>query len=336
MRRDCQAAGTRRPSLETQCRINDDGRGLVTHKPTTPPSRAAKSADPAAAEGPWTVRRILEWTTGHLARHGSESPRLEAEILLSHARGCKRIELYTHFDDVVSDDERAVMRDLVQRRVRSEPVAYLVGRREFFSLELKVAAAVLIPRPDTETLAVELITRAKDIESPRILDVGTGSGAIAVAAAVNLPGARVTAVDSSEAALAVASENAETHGVADRMRFLHSDLFESLAPGDVFDVVASNPPYVREDELPLLPPDVRLHEPMSALAAGPEGLDVIQRLIAESPPFLVPGGWLLIEISPRQADAIRSALENSGVYDEISAARDLSGQIRVVIARCTS
>ena len=308
---------------------------LVNRKPPTPRSQpgARSSSDAEERDGPWTVRRILEWTTGHLARHGSESPRLEAEVLLAHARGCKRIELYTHFDDAVSDEERALMRDLVQRRAKSEPVAYLVGRREFFSLDLRVTPDVLIPRPDTETLVVELLERAKGIESPRIVDVGTGSGAIAIAAAVHLPTARVTAIDASEAALAVARENANEHGVAGRMRFLHGDLFAPLGDSVEFDVIASNPPYVRQGELELLPPDVRLHEPLSALAAGPEGLDVIERLIAEAPPFLASGGWLLIEISPRQASAVLKQLETHGAYAEVRAVKDLSGQIRVAVAR---
>ena len=156
----------------------------------------------------WTVRRILDWTTAHLKQHGSDTPRLDAEILLAHARACRRIELYTHFDEPLTDAQRAVMRDLAKRRAKSEPVAYLVGHREFFSLDFRVTPDVLIPRPDTETLVVELIDAAKPLESPRILDIGTGSGCIAVAAAVNLPKAQITATDLSEAALAIARENA--------------------------------------------------------------------------------------------------------------------------------
>ena len=161
----------------------------------------------------WTVRRVLDWTTAHLKQHGSETPRLDAEILLAHARGCRRIELYTRFDEPLTDAQRAVMRDLAKRRAKSEPVAYLVGHREFFSLDLRVTPDVLIPRPDTETLVVELIDAARAVESPRILDLGTGSGCIAIAAAVNLPSARVTATDLSDAALAIARENAEKHAV---------------------------------------------------------------------------------------------------------------------------
>jgi release factor glutamine methyltransferase len=282
---------------------------------------------------PWTIGRLLMWTIDYLQKHGADSPRLDAEVLLAHARGCKRIELYTHFDETVPDDERAAMRELVQRRAKSEPVAYLVGGREFFSLELRVTPDVLIPRADTETLVVELLEQAKGIDSPRILDAGTGSGAIAVAAAVHLPSARVTAIDLSAGALAVARENAEMHNVADRIRFLHGDLFGPLNNGEQFELIASNPPYVRADEIDSLPPDVRLHEPLSALAAGPEGLDVIARLSADAPPFLVPGGRLLMEISPRQSAAVTRMLQSHGAYEDVRGVKDLSGGVRVMAAR---
>ena len=178
----------------------------------------------------WTVRRIIDWTTAHLKKHGSDTPRLETEILLAHARGCRRIELYTRFDEVLSEKERATMRDLVRRRAQSEPVAYLVGHREFFGLDFRVTPAVLIPRPDTETLVVELVDVAKPLAAPRILDIGTGSGCIAIAAAVNLPNAQITATDASEAALAVARENAANHKVVERIQFLSGDLFGPLDP----------------------------------------------------------------------------------------------------------
>ena len=194
----------------------------------------------------WTVRRIIDWTTAHLKKHGSDTPRLDTEILLAHARGCRRIELYTRFDEVLNEDERSAMRDLVRRRAQSEPVAYLVGHREFFGLDFRVTPAVLIPRPDTETLVVELLDVAKPLTAPRILDLGTGSGCIAIAAAVNLPAAQITATDLSDAALAVARGNAESHHVLDRIRFLSGDLFAAVAHEERFDVVASNPPYIAD------------------------------------------------------------------------------------------
>lgn len=286
--------------------------------------------DPASPESssaaPWTVRRILEWTTAHLATHASETPRLDAEILLAHARGCQRIELYTHFGEIVSEDQRAIMRDLVRRRAAAEPVAYLVGHREFFSLDFRMTPAVLVPRPDTETLIIELLELAKRHEAPRILDVCTGSGCIAVAIAVNLSGASLTAVDISGEALAVARENAQAHGVQDRVRFLKGDLFAPLEASERFDFIISNPPYVRDDEIANLPPDVRLHEPLLALRAGPEGLNVIRRLIAEAPGHLQPGGHLFVEISPQQAQDVERLCAATGAYEAVRIVRDLAGK----------
>lgn len=296
------------------------------------PEQSANQSS-AASNDQWTVRRVLDWTIGHLHKHGSETPRLDAEILLAHARGCARIELYTHFDDVLSEAERGVMRDLVQRRATSEPVAYLVGYREFFGLDFRVTPDVLIPRPETETLVLELLALAKPLSQPRILDVGTGSGCMAVAAAVNCLHATVAAIDRNEAAVSIARENADRHAVADRIRFLTGDLFAPLAEDEQFDFIVSNPPYVAEEEWETLPADVRLHEPKSALLAGPDGLAVIRRLIAEAPAYLVAGGWMLLEISPEQQDAVARLLQSQERFAEIAVVKDLSGQARVAKTR---
>ncbi|MGE3317176.1 MAG: peptide chain release factor N(5)-glutamine methyltransferase [Planctomycetaceae bacterium] len=280
----------------------------------------------------WTVRRIIEWTTGHLKNHGSETPRLDAEILLAHARNCRRIELYTRFDEPLTDPQRAAMRDLVRRRAQSEPVAYLVGHREFFSLDFRVTPDVLVPRPDTETLVLELLDRVRAIENPRLLDIGTGSGCIAVSAAVNLPTARVTAIDISPNALAIARENAETHNVLERMRFLEGDLFGSVPAGETFHAIASNPPYIRAEELESLQADVRLHEPRLALISGPEGLEVIRRIVDEAPSRLVAGGTLLFEFSPEQAGAVEELLQASSSYRDIKLVKDLTNRPRVAVA----
>ena len=296
------------------------------------------------ASDEWTVRRVIDWTTAHLKKHGSDTPRLETEILLAHARGCRRIELYTRFDDVLSERERSTMRDLVRRRAQSEPVAYLVGHREFFGLDFHVTPAVLIPRPDTETLVVELLDRVRSLTSPRILDVGTGSGCIAVAVAVNHPTAQVTATDMSEAALSVARENAQSHQVLDRIRFLKGDLFEALgdagpsqAIGEdgLFDVIASNPPYIAEHEKETLQADVRQYEPHEALFSGPTGLEILTRLVDEAPRHLAAGGTLLLEISPEQADAVGGRMEKSGVFGEIRVVKDLARLSHVVCGTLT-
>jgi release factor glutamine methyltransferase len=281
----------------------------------------------------WTVRRVLDWTTAHLKQHGSETARLDAEILLAHARACRRIELYTRFDEPLTDVQRAVMRDLTKRRAKSEPVAYLVGHREFFSLDFRVTPDVLIPRPDTETLVVELLDAAKARESPRILDLGTGSGCIAIAVAVNLPSARVTATDVGDAALAIARENAAAHSVADRVRFLEGDLYAPLPEGEQFEVIASNPPYIAESERETLQNDVRRYEPHAALFAGPLGTEILFRIIDGAAARLTPGGTLLLEISPEQATAVRTRIDSMSAYEDVRVVKDAAGLLRVVRAR---
>ncbi len=289
-------------------------------------------SSPTPAGDIWTVKRILDWTIPHLKSHGSESPRLDAEILLAHARACPRIQLYTNYDQPLTDSQRATMRDLVKRRAAAEPVAYLVGHREFFGLDFRVTKDVLIPRPDTETLVVDAIESLKLQAAPRVLDVGTGSGCIAISLAVNCPNAEVTAVDFSAAALDIAKVNAETHNVADRIRWLHGDLFDPFTVAEEFDLIASNPPYIATAEIETLSVDVRLHEPRLALDGGPDGLEVIRHLIAGAPQHLAAQGNLLIEISGEQADAVTQLLAANGHYDDIAVLKDLARQPRVVRA----
>jgi len=284
------------------------------------------------ADETWTVGKIIDWTTAHLRKHGSESPRLEAEILLAHARKCPRIQLYVQYNEPLTEGERGTMRDLVRRRALAEPVAYLVGHREFFGLDFRVTPDVLIPRPETETLVLELIAAAKQLSNPQILDLGTGSGCIAIAAAVNLPGARVTAIDISPQALAIARENAARHGVAERITFLEGDLFAPLARDARFEIVASNPPYVPDAEMETLPADIRLHEPAGALRAGKEGLDVIARLVREATAHLAPAGTLIIEIDPAQSAAVRALIAATGAFGTPRTIKDPSGNERVFAA----
>jgi release factor glutamine methyltransferase len=293
---------------------------------------------------PWTVGRLLQWTADYLKGHGSESPRLDAEVLLAEALGCQRIELYTTFEDVPGDDKRSAFRELVRRRAEGTPVAYLVGRREFYSLSFRVTPDVLIPRPETELLVVAVLdlVKAKGPESsnsqspipnPLIADVGTGSGIIAVCLAKHLPGSRVTAIDISPAALAVAEENAKKHGVAERIEFVAGDLLASVPAGRQFDVVVSNPPYVTTAELETLAPDVKKFEPHGALVAGPKGTEVIERLIPQAAERLCPGGHLLMEISPTIHDAVCSLLKNDNRFELGPTIKDLARLPRVVQAR---
>lgn len=329
----------------------------------------------AAAADSWTVRRVLEWTTQHLKKHGSETPRLDAEILLAHARGCPRIALYTHFEEPLSEPVRARMRELVQRRAQSEPVAYLVGHREFFSLDFQVTRDVLIPRPDTETLVMAVLDAIKpsfqsprpriggegqgegtnapndsnsphpnpphskgrgdntNVAEPRVLDLCTGSGCVAIAVAKNCPSAQITATDLSPAALDVARGNAQKHQIQHRIQFHGGDLFAALPSMAQFDIIATNPPYVATAELDALAQDIRKYEPRIALDGGPDGLDIVRRIIVEAPGRLAPGGWLFIEISPEQSETVQQLLAANGVFTEIGVKKDLAGRARVAQGR---
>jgi len=284
---------------------------------------------------PWTIGRLLTWTQEYLASHGAESPRLDAEVLLAEALGCQRIDLYTRFDDVPDEGPRGRFRELVRRRAEHVPVAYLVGRREFYSLAFRVTPDVLIPRPETELLVVAALDLARQCGNGRaaaICDVGTGSGAIAVAVAKHLPAARVTAVDCSRAALAVARENAERHGVAGRIEFVESDLLDGLPADASFDLVLSNPPYVGESEWSALMPEVRDHEPRTALIAGSRGTEVIERLLPQAAARLRSGGHLVMEISPMIHEAVCRLIEAVGAFGPVETVKDLARLPRVV--RC--
>jgi release factor glutamine methyltransferase len=288
---------------------------------------------PAGAERVWTIGALLRWTEQFLSQKGFESPRLDAEVLLAHALGCRRIELYTRSEEVAADEVRAKFRDIVKRRVEGCPVAYLVGTKEFYLLPFEVTPAVLIPRPATEALVLAALDRAKPLSAPRVLDIGTGSGCLAVSVAKRHAGASVVAVDTSAEALDVARGNAERHGVSERVAFRRSDLFDGIAGELPFDLILSNPPYIPSADIATLAPDVRGHEPRAALDGGPDGLAVFTRLVAKAPAFLNPGGWLLVEIGAGQeAVALRRLATVSGLTAGPTV-RDGDGHARVVVAR---
>ncbi len=285
---------------------------------------------------PWTIGRLLQWTTEYLQSRGSDSPRLDAEVLLAHALGRPRIALYTAFDEAPPEDARAAFRNLVRRRAEGVPVAYLVGYREFYSLRFQVTPDVLVPRPETEHLVVALLDLARtrtDPAPPAIADVGTGSGIIAVCAAKYLPGARVVAIELSRAALAVARANAAAHGVSDGVELVEGDLLEGLAPEPRFDFIASNPPYVAAAEFDRLTRDVREHEPRDALLAGARGTEVIERLVPQAAERLNGGGHLLLEISPMIHDAVCEIVRAEARLRLGETIKDLARLPRVVHAR---
>ncbi len=282
----------------------------------------------------WTIGRLLTWTTDYLKQQGAASPRLDAEVLLAAARGCQRIALYTAYDQIADEATRSAFREYVRRRAAGEPVAYLVGQREFFSLPFQVTRDVLIPRPETEHLVVEVLDLLKirpgDERAARIADVGTGSGAIAVSVAKHAPACRVIAVDNSPQALQVARGNADRHQVSDRIEFILSDLLTAVPATEPFDVVASNPPYVSEAEWNQLPREVRDYEPRPALVGGATGSETIARLIPQAAERLRPGGWLLLEISPMIEAAVQQLLDRDGRFQAVQTVKDLAGLPRVI------
>jgi release factor glutamine methyltransferase len=288
------------------------------------------------SDEPWTIGRLLSWTVEYLGKHGADNPRLDAEVLLAEARGCKRIDLYTAYGEPATDEIRTAFRELVRRRAEGTPVAYLVGRREFYSLDFEVNADVLIPRPETELLVVALLDHVKKRPASgatiQIADVGTGSGILAICAAKYVPNSHVTAIDISPAALAVARRNAERHNVADRITFVEGNILSTEPAEPRFDYIVSNPPYVSAAEMKQLDRDVCDHEPELALRAGDKGTDVIAPLIEQATSRLKSGGVLLIEISPMIAGEVEQLLQQQPSLDVGPTIRDLAGHARIVQA----
>jgi release factor glutamine methyltransferase len=279
----------------------------------------------------WTLGALLDWTAKHLAQKNIDTARLDAEVLLAHVVGCKRIDLYgMRYAEVATPEVRQSFRDLIRRRLEGCPVAYLVGRKEFYGLELKVTPAVLIPRPDSEHVVIECLRLAKTITNPRIVDVGVGSGNLAITIAKHLASAEVTAIDKSADALKIAQENAAKHGVAERIRFLHGDLFAPLGPDEQFHFIVSNPPYIADEDMPKLPVGVREYEPHLALQGGPGGFVVFDRLIAESRTRLLPGGYLIVEIGSPQEKVARERLAAIAEFVLAPTIFDFSGHPRVL------
>jgi release factor glutamine methyltransferase len=289
----------------------------------------------------WTILRMLQWTTEHLKKHGSTSPRLDAEVLFAHARQCQRIDLYAAFNEEPPEEVKAVFRDLVKRRASGEPVAYLVGKKEFFSLSFIVNQACLIPRNETEHIITECLDRIKKSQGPlRIADVCTGSGCIAVTIAkecqrLNVP-VSLVATDLSPQALEVATQNIQLHGVQDSVELIQADLLGSIPDGSL-DFVLSNPPYISEQEYVKLDMSVRNYEPKVALVAGNFGTQIIERLIGQAALKLKSQGWLIFEHSPMNApqcaDLLAQLPTPNGPWDQTRTIKDLAGLSRITVAR---
>ena len=288
----------------------------------------------------WTNQKLLNWVTEYLTDKGVDSPRLSAELLLCHVVGLTRIELYTQFDTPVPQRQLDQLHDLVKRAGLHEPVAYLTGRTEFYSIELDITSDCLIPRPETELLvqrAIEFLRTGGGIQF--VCDLCTGSGCIAVAVAKNFSDARVIATDISAGALEVAAGNVAKHQLGERVELLQGDLFEPLVRQldvDAFDLIVCNPPYVSSAEYETLAKNVRDYEPKSALLAGTEGLDVYRRLIERIDEFLKPGAALMLEIGYAQGPAVRELLEQTEAFAEIKIEKDPHDNDRVVTAERVS
>jgi len=292
--------------------------------------------DASATTEPWNVDRLLKWTRGHFQSKGLDEPRLRAELLLAHALGCRKIDLYARFDHVPEAGPLGRFREMVKAAARAEPIAYLIGRKEFYSLDFEVTPDVLIPRPETELVVEEALAWLKSAAAANrtVCDVGTGSGCIAITVAKRSPTTRVTATDLSPGALAVAARNAEKHAVSTNIKFIAADLLDlpsGAAPEGGFDLVVSNPPYVPAGRPELLAEDVRRFEPAMALYGGDDGLDFYRRIAAGLRAVLAPTGGLIVEIGNGQALPVTEILARDTGLVHRTTRRDAAGLERVLV-----
>jgi release factor glutamine methyltransferase len=287
----------------------------------------------------WIIKDLLEVTTGYLRDKKIDNPRLCAETLLAYQLNSSRIKLYLTYDHPVNETDIANYRSMIKRRIEREPSQYITSIQEFWSLEFLVTPQVLIPRPETEILVEQILSIFGDDRSnkeltPCILDLGTGSGAIAVSLATELEGATIWASDISASALDIAGINSEKHDVKSRIHFIQGDLFAPFAGKPAgFDIIVSNPPYIASEDYDSLPPEVRDYEPRLALDGREGGFFFIERIIMEAPGYMNPGGWLLIEMDPGQILKALNMIRQNGSYLESRCAKDYAQKDRVIIAR---
>jgi release factor glutamine methyltransferase len=294
-----------------------------------------RGSRPTAPVESWTVLDLILWSADYLADKGVESSRLDAEHLLAHVVGVARLGLYLQFDRPLTSEELDGFRPLLRRRAQREPLQYIVGRQPFRELDLEVTPAVLIPRPETEVLVDVVLEWAagRHGEPMTAVDIGTGSGAIALSLAFEGAFASVLATDVDEEALRVAGRNRDAAGLTGRVELRHGPLFEPLRPGERFDVIVSNPPYVAESEAETLQPEVADWEPRGALFGGEDGLDVLRELVLGARDALKPGGMLALEVGAGQADTVARMMEDADGYDDVRVRRDYAGKQRIVSGR---
>jgi release factor glutamine methyltransferase len=283
---------------------------------------------------PWTPLKLVQWTTGYFSDHGIEHARSEAEILLAHALGARRIDLYVHYDQPLCESELADFKRLIKRRANKEPVAYITGMREFWSLELRVSPAVLIPRPETECLveAVLPLLEGESTDPKYVLDLGTGSGAIVLALAKEHPEHRYVAMDRSFRALQIAKGNAAANGLCKRISWFCGDWLSAVTSDWTgFDLIVSNPPYIPTNDIDGLPSDIREFEPILALDGSENGLLCLRTILESAPQILSPGGVLCLEMGFDQAASVTSLAAAVGLYGPVKIVKDYSGHDRVAI-----
>lgn len=277
----------------------------------------------------WTIKDVLEWTAAYFKKRGIATARLDAEVLLAFCLSADRLFLYLNLERPLLLAERVRYRELVRRRAMREPVSLIIGKKEFWSIPFRVVRGVLIPRPDTEILVEAVLEEIRSVPDPRILEIGTGSGAVSVAIAKENPAARILATDVSLLALETAALNAMECGVSGAIDFLATDLFLGVKPGRLFDVICSNPPYIPSDRIATLDPEINF-EPLLALDGGPDGLDSIRRIAVQAKHFLKDHGALIIEMAPEQEEQVRRIFTKLAGLEDIRVFPDLSGKVRVV------
>lgn len=283
-----------------------------------------------------TVKEALNWATDYLRDHGTDHPRLNAELLLARSMRLSREELYIRLHDQVMEEEIKTLEGLIRRRASGEPLQYILGHQEFWSIDLKVDPRVLIPRPETERLVEEslsILAKISSKKTPSVLELGTGSGAIAISLAKEVKNIFLVATDLSGDALMVAKENAKQAGVSDKIGVVKGDLLNPFHPGETFDLILSNPPYISESEISDLAGEIKDHEPLIALNGGKDGLEFYRKLISQAPSYLEKEGWLLLEVGNNQASSVSEMIEAGGGFQRPERVKDLLGIERVVKAQ---
>ena len=285
----------------------------------------------------WTLIKLIQWATAYFDRHHIDSPRATAEILLAHAIGSKRIDLYLHYDQPLNSDELNCFKALIKRRINREPVAYIVGHKEFWSIDLEVNRNVLIPRPETECLvekALESLAADSDPENKSILELGTGSGAVIIALASENSQHSYLGTDISSDAIEVARRNARRHGLDAKIRFMVANWFAPLdKKAGIFDLIVSNPPYIKTQDLKRLQPEIHVYEPVAALDGAKDGLRCLRHIIQCAYLYLKPTGALLLEIGHDQQAPLKQIIDACGQYEDVQFYRDYSGYDRIVSMR---